>query len=94
MVRLNQIECKRGLLERKGHILLQFTGFLDQAETELYENDVVLKGMHKYMICWSAELGCWYWQNMSDQSQRLQINEFDLEDAVRLCNYYEMTGEE
>ena len=91
MVRLNQIDCKKGLLVKPDHILLQFTGFLDQAETELYENDVVLKGQYRYMICWNPGYGHWYWQNLSEASEKIPTKDFDTHEVVRLCNYYEMT---
>ena len=91
MVRLNQIECKKGLLIKQNHILLQFTGFLDQAETELYENDIVLKGQHKYMICWDPKEGSWYWQSMANNKEKISTKSFNLNEVVKLCNYYEAT---
>jgi hypothetical protein len=37
VMRLNSIDCNKGELFKKDHILLQFTGLFDKEDEEIYE---------------------------------------------------------
>ena len=89
MMRLNSIECIKGELFRKGHILLQFTGLYDQRGEEIYEMDVVLIAGEKFIVSWDAGQNGW---GLSDHSHTGKTTPFLTEvskTAVRLWNYFE-----
>jgi hypothetical protein len=59
LMRLNSIDCQRGELIKKDHILLQFTGLYDKQQEEIYEMDVMLIGSEKLLVLWDAERNGW-----------------------------------
>lgn len=89
LMRLNSIECKRGELVKKDHILLQFTGLYDKQQEELYEMDVVLIGSEKFLVMWDSERNGWTLVTLSNRSNpRPFINEVAVA-STRLWNYFE-----
>ncbi|MBX2901313.1 MAG: hypothetical protein KF775_16790 [Cyclobacteriaceae bacterium] len=59
LMRLNSIECHKGELVKRGHILLQFTGLHDCEGEEIYEMDVLLLSLEKFVVFWDAALSGW-----------------------------------
>jgi len=89
-MRLNSIDCNKGELQKKDHILLQFTGLLDKEGEELYEMDVVLIDYDQYLIFWNTEKNGWYY---SPLLQRQELKPFVAEVPVRMkrfCSYFEL----
>jgi hypothetical protein len=88
LMRLNQIDCEKGVLIKKDHILLQFTGHYDKSKTEIYEADILLFGTEKRMIIWDeSQYG---WALIGEKRKRtLTFSKDELEKGVRLCSYYE-----
>lgn len=62
LMRLDTIECRKGELFKPGHILLQFTGLHDAAGEEIYEMDVLLLSLEKFVVCWNEEQNGWFIQ--------------------------------
>jgi hypothetical protein len=89
LMRLNSIECVRGELIKKDHIILQFTGLHDAEGDEIYEMDVVLKGSEKYMIMWDSERNGWIVVNHPDRSNPQPLTRAIIADAKRLWSFFE-----
>jgi hypothetical protein len=93
LMRLNSIDCKKGELLKKDHVLLQFTGLYDKQHDEVYEMDVMLIGTEKYIVVWDAHRSGW---NLVQLKNRANTEPFVTENsskATRLWNYFEAEKE-
>lgn len=89
LMRLNSIDCKRGELYKKDHILLQFTGLYDKREDEIYDMDVMMLNHEKYVVVWDSERNGW---NLAKFANRSVVTPFLKENsgkAIRLWSYFE-----
>jgi hypothetical protein len=89
LMRLNAIECNRGELFKKDHVLLQFTGVYDKQQEEVYEMDVLLIGSEKFLVIWDAERNGWMLVTLKDQSNPQPFLKAVSANATRLWNYFE-----
>ncbi len=91
LMRLNQIDCEKGVLIKKDHILLQFTGHHDMNGSEIYEADILLYGTDKRMVVWDEDLNAW---NLIGEQRKITFtfNKQELSKGKRLCSYYESPG--
>jgi len=89
LMRLNNIDCVKGELFRKNHILLQFTGLYDQQNEEIYEMDMVLIGGHKFVVCWDTGYNGWGLSAFPDTGARRPFLKEVSATATRICNYFE-----
>ena len=89
LMRLNAIDCVKGELVKRNHILLQFTGMYDSQEEELYELDVVLFDSEKFVIVWNSELTGWFLKQLSSERWGDRLVKENSQKAVRLWNYLE-----
>jgi len=89
LMRLNSIDCVKGELFRKNHILLQFTGLYDQREEEIYEMDVVLIAGEKFIVSWDADHNGWGLASFSEPGKIRPFMTPMSRDAIRLWNYFE-----
>ena len=89
LMRLNNIDCVKGELFRKDHILLQFTGLYDKQHEEIYEMDMVLIGAKKFVVMWDTDQNRWGISAFPEgEGTRPFVKEIS-ETAVRICSYFE-----
>jgi hypothetical protein len=88
LMRLNSIDCIKGELNKKSHVLLQFTGLLDKHDEEVYDMDILLNGSDKYLIKWSNEQYGWIIASLEGKMLQRDIKIF-AENSVRLRSYFE-----
>jgi hypothetical protein len=89
LMRLNSIDCMKGELFKKNHILLQFTGLYDKQHDEVYEMDVMLMGTEKFIVNWDVQRNGWNLSRLEDQKSTEPLSKENISKAVRLCSYFE-----
>ena len=89
LMRLNAIDCVKGELIKRNHILLQFTGMYDSQEEELYELDVILLDSEKFVVVWNSELNGWFLKQLSSALWGDRLVKENSQKSVRLWNYLE-----
>ncbi len=89
LMRLNSIDCVKGELVRKEHILLQFTGLYDQQEEEIYEMDMVLIAGKKFVVFWDTDRNGWSIAAIPPAGTSHAFAKHVADTAVRICSYFE-----
>ena len=87
LMRLNSIDCVRGELTKKDHILLQFTGLWDDQGEEVYDMDVLLGDSGKFMVRWEEPLHGWKLSKLEAPDTALPLER--VVKMRRLCSYFE-----
>ncbi|NJN42210.1 MAG: hypothetical protein HC811_08310 [Flammeovirgaceae bacterium] len=90
LMRLNSIQCNKGELFKKNHILLQFSGFTDHEGEELYEMDVVFIDYKKFVICWQNG---WFYAPIENIDSLEVLVKAKTESMRRFCSYFELEGQ-
>jgi hypothetical protein len=93
LMRLQSIDCKKGELFKKDHILLQFTGLLDKNGEEIYDMDVLMIGSEKFFVTWNHERNGWNLTKLKNRSATEPLLKKRIEAATRLWSYYESPSE-
>jgi hypothetical protein len=88
LMRLDSIECYKGELVKKGHILLQFTGLHDKLDEEVYDMDVLLLHYEKFILYWDEKIRTWKLSSLDpNKKEELQLEK--VREMNRLCSYFE-----
>ena len=90
LMRLNSIDCNKGELVKKDHVLLQFTGLYDKDGEEIYDQDVLMISLEKYIVFWNENHNGWYF---SPLKSRHSFSPFLIKEAItmkRFCNFFEL----
>jgi hypothetical protein len=90
-MRLNSIDCVKGELVKKNHILLQFTGLLDKLQEELYELDVILIDAVRHVIIWNDESNGWCLKQLPEGHPTMPLEQPTAQRSVRLWSFFEST---
>ncbi len=90
LMRLNSIECNKGELFRKNHVLLQFTGLLDKELEEIYDMDVLLIYSEKFLVSWNQEMNGWYYSALELPEDAKPFLKANAEKMKRLGSYFEL----
>jgi hypothetical protein len=90
VMRLNSIECHKGELTKKDHVLLPFTGLTDRHEEEIYDMDVLLLASRKHVVQWNEERMCWRLVHLEQTNDGRDFTPEDARESVRLCSYFEI----
>jgi hypothetical protein len=91
LVKLNSIECVRGELLKKNHILLQFTGLHDRDGEEIYDRDVLLIDYDKYLVFWDDDKKGWFFCSLETPKGSQSFHQTNAEIMRRFCSHFELT---
>lgn len=89
LMKLSSIDCMKGELYKKEHILLQFTGLTDKIDQEIYEMDILLMSDQKFLVRWNDETNGWYVVNYPAQNSFQPLVKEMALDMKRLCSFFE-----
>jgi len=90
LMRLNSIECNKGELIKKDHILLQFTSLYDKEGEEIYEMDVLMVSLTKFVVFWNEAKNGWYYFPLENQAAQTPFLREEAEKMKRFCSYFEL----
>lgn len=89
-MRLNNIDCNKGELFKKGHVLLQFTGLCDKEGEEIYDMDILLIYSDKYLVSWNEGKGGWFYSPLEKTDAIQPFLEPEAGKMKRFCSYFEL----
>lgn len=94
LMRLNSIDCNKGELFRKDHVLLQFTGLLDKEQEEIYDMDILLIYSDKYYVFWNPERNGWYFSGLDNPTEVFPFLSANANGMKRLGSFFELQSQD
>jgi hypothetical protein len=94
LMRLNSIDCNKGELVKKDHVLLQFTGLLDKEGEEIYDQDILTISMERYIVFWNELQNGWFYSPLKNRGSHALFLEKVASGMKRFCNYFELKQSE
>ena len=94
LMRLNSIDCNKGELFKKDHLLLQFTGLYDKDGEEIYEMDVVLVSLDKWVVFWNETNNGWYYSPVANPKSHAPLLQDDAVKMKRFSSYFELESKQ
>lgn len=91
LMRLNSIDCNKGELVKKDHVLLQFTGLHDKDGEEIYDQDILMISLEKYIVFWNENQNGWYYSALKSRHSFSPFLMKEASSMKRFCNYFELT---
>ena len=91
LMRLNSIDCNKGELVKKHHILLQFTGMVDKEGEEIYEQDVLMISLDKYIVFWNDKQNGWYYSPLKNRNTNAPFLAKEASTMKRFCSFFELS---
>jgi len=89
MVRISAVDCKRGVLNKKGYDIFLFTDTFDQNNTEIYDGDILLYSNNKYQVHWNDKLSRWEKRGLNNNADLNVLTPEFARKTLRLCHYHE-----
>lgn len=93
LMRLNSIDCSKGELVKKNHVLLQFTGLLDKEGEEIYDQDILMISLEKYIVFWNETQNGWYYSSLKNRNSLSPFLTSNASVMKRFCNFFELSKE-
>ncbi len=90
LLKLDSIECSKGELFRRDHVLLQFTGVLDRDGDEIYDMDILLIYSEKHLVFWDRERNGWYYSELKNPDVSEPFVATVGNGMRRFCSYFEL----
>lgn len=90
LMRLNSIDCNKGELVKRDHILLQFTGLHDCDGEEIYEMDVLMLSLEKFVVFWSEAVNGWQIAPLSNLTDAKPFLKDLASKMKRFSSYYQL----
>ena len=94
LMRLNSIDCNKGELIKKNHVLLQFTGLHDKEEEEIYDQDILMLSLEKFIVFWNESKNGWFYSPLKNPEIHSPLLAKEAGAMKRFCNHFELTGQE
>lgn len=92
LMRLNSIQCNKGELLKKDHVLLQFTGLHDLEGEEIYDMDIVFIAYEKFIIVWNNEKNGWFFGPVDNEAAIEPLTAGKTSEMRRFCSHFELTN--
>lgn len=90
LMRLNSIDCNRGELVKQNHILLQFTGLHDREGEEIYELDVLMLSLEKFVVFWNETTNSWQFAPLKNRAAAQPFLPEVANKLKRFSTYYQL----